>query len=172
MAGATIRTKLRTEIFMMLLRELEALKMREDLAEEVVDLTDWPRVKQRFEAIFEPTMNSIVRDATTLLDMRKQPTEDTSSFALRSRESLLLLPTTAAAPTQLKETVVFPKGSTLCEAPIDGGQLMALSPTSDCHKSMAHPIDNVAIRLLVRRHRTHRGEPTVKVITVDLVRRL
>lgn len=83
MVGAAIPMKYRAEIFMMLLREYEVLKLREELADDIVDLTDWPTVKERFETIFEPTANNIFRDATTLLNMRQQPAEDTSSYALR-----------------------------------------------------------------------------------------
>ena len=72
MSGAAMPMKFRTEVFMMLLREFEALEMRELIADEVIDMTDWPTVKQRFEATFEPTTNNIVRDATTLLNMRQR----------------------------------------------------------------------------------------------------
>lgn len=40
MAGASIPMKHRTEIFMMLLREYEMLKMREEIANDVIDLAN------------------------------------------------------------------------------------------------------------------------------------
>ena len=46
MAGAAIPMKFRTEIFMMSLREFEALKMREVIADAIIDLTDWSMIKQ------------------------------------------------------------------------------------------------------------------------------
>ena len=92
MAGAAIPMKHRTDIFMMLLRQVEALKMKEKIDDAVIDLIDWPTVKQTFEKIFKPTLNNAVCDATELLNMRQQPAEDVSNFALRWRESMLLSP--------------------------------------------------------------------------------
>ena len=92
MTGAAIPLKHRSEIFMMLLREYEATKMREDLADAVVDLCDWLTVKHHFETIFASTTNNIVRDAATLLKLQQQPAEDTSKFAGRWKGSLKLFP--------------------------------------------------------------------------------
>ncbi len=76
----------------MLLREYEAMKIREELAENSTDMSDWLTVEQRFETAFKPTTNNIVRDAATPLNTRQQPAEDISSFALRRRDSLLPFP--------------------------------------------------------------------------------
>ena len=92
MTGATIPLKHRSEILMMLLREYEATKMREDIADAVIDLSDWLTVKHHFETIFAPTTNDIVRDAATVLNLQQQPVEDTSKFAVRWRDSLKLFP--------------------------------------------------------------------------------
>lgn len=81
-------------------------------------------------AMFEPTTNNIVRDATTLFDMRQQPTEDTSSVALRWRESLLLLPTTnkmeldkwlfiARLKPTLREPLLQQLGASMSQTPRD-----------------------------------------------------
>ena len=71
---------------------------------------------------------------------------------------MVCTPTMARAATRLDGAAVFSEGLTLCEPPIGGGRLMALPPMPDCHRSMGHPVDSVAMRLFVRRHKIHRGE--------------
>ena len=93
--GATIPPKHRSELFTMPLREHEATKTREDIADAVIDPSDWPTAKHHFETILAPTTNNIVRDAATVLNLQQQqqPVEDTSKFAVRWSDSLKPLPT-------------------------------------------------------------------------------
>ena len=94
MASASIPLKRRSEIFMMLLREYETTRMREELAQAAVEMHDWPEVKQKFETAFKPTMNNIVRDAAASLNMRQQPGEGASDYAVRWKDGPLLFPPT------------------------------------------------------------------------------
>lgn len=71
---------------------------------------------------------------------------------------MMCTPMTAAEIVQLNETTVFPEGLALYESPIGGGHLMTLPPMSDCHKAMSPPLDNISMRLFVRRHNSQRGE--------------
>ena len=59
---------------------------------------------------------------------------------------------------RLEEAKVFPHGLLLCEPPIGGGHLVATPPLPQCRKAMRPPIEDIKIRLLARRHSTHKGD--------------
>lgn len=91
-ATAAIALKQRAEIFITLLREYEAMRMRDELADAEIEMTDWLAAKQHFGTALAPATNTIVRDAATILNMRQQPAEDVSKYAVGWRGSLLPLP--------------------------------------------------------------------------------
>ena len=49
-------------------------------------------MKQHFGMALAPATNTIARDAATILNMRQQPAEDVSKYAVGWRGSLLLFP--------------------------------------------------------------------------------